>query len=196
MAISLGIYPIFRQTHITMAAASNHIGRMIPADHRRTLWYRCSNLCSSSFLAFFCSLPGELSWFWFGPIGCVDVSDHQLDHQLYSPNLDGKMSENGVYPQWNSHLVGIMIINHWVYGKLMNDPWNLAPQARLLPSGHDALCQARHLQGLFVQELLLQFEKSAAVPWPCCKSHFFHTSNSLLRHPTYHPFVARTVKYS
>ena len=24
------------------------------------------------------------------------------------------MSENGVYPQWNSHLVGIMIINHWV----------------------------------------------------------------------------------
>ena len=27
------------------------------------------------------------------------------------------MSENGVYPQWNSHLIGIMIINiinHWV----------------------------------------------------------------------------------
>ena len=24
------------------------------------------------------------------------------------------MSENGAYPQWNSHLVGIMIINHWV----------------------------------------------------------------------------------
>ena len=26
------------------------------------------------------------------------------------------MSENGVYPQWNSHLVGIMIMNHWVQG--------------------------------------------------------------------------------
>ena len=26
------------------------------------------------------------------------------------------MSENGVYSQWNSHLVGIMIINHWVIG--------------------------------------------------------------------------------
>jgi len=24
------------------------------------------------------------------------------------------MSENGVYPQKNNHLVGIMIINHWV----------------------------------------------------------------------------------
>ena len=24
------------------------------------------------------------------------------------------MSENGVYSQWNSHLIGIMIINHWV----------------------------------------------------------------------------------
>ena len=23
------------------------------------------------------------------------------------------MSENVVYPQWNSHLVGVMIINHW-----------------------------------------------------------------------------------
>ena len=28
--------------------------------------------------------------------------------------LEMGMSENGVYPQWNSHLVGIMIINHWV----------------------------------------------------------------------------------
>ena len=32
------------------------------------------------------------------------------------------MSENGVYPQWNSHLVGIMIINHWVFrGTLFSD---------------------------------------------------------------------------
>jgi hypothetical protein len=24
------------------------------------------------------------------------------------------LSENRVYSQWNSHLIGIMIINHWV----------------------------------------------------------------------------------
>ena len=26
------------------------------------------------------------------------------------------LSENRVYSQWNSHLIGIMIINHWVIG--------------------------------------------------------------------------------
>ena len=26
------------------------------------------------------------------------------------------LSENRVYSQWNSHLIGIMIINQWVYG--------------------------------------------------------------------------------
>ena len=28
--------------------------------------------------------------------------------------LDTGLSENRVYSQWNSHLIGIMIINHWV----------------------------------------------------------------------------------
>ena len=39
-------------------------------------------------------------WRWLIPMRCLDMG----------------MSENGVYPQWNSNLVGIMIINHWVYG--------------------------------------------------------------------------------
>ena len=32
----------------------------------------------------------------------------------FSPHLG--LSENRVYSQWNSHLIGIMIINHWVWG--------------------------------------------------------------------------------
>ena len=40
----------------------------------------------------------------------------KMDHLDKHVELHMSLSENRVYSQWNSHLIGIMIINHWVWG--------------------------------------------------------------------------------
>ena len=45
----------------------------------------------------------------------VNLGDHKSSNEHWlMHNGDMGLSENRVYSQWNSHLIGIMIINHWV----------------------------------------------------------------------------------
>ena len=48
--------------------------------------------------------------------------DDDVQRLLWKTRADLGLSENRVYSQWNSHLIGIRIINHWVqWGTLFSD---------------------------------------------------------------------------
>ena len=58
------------------------------------------------------SIPRAVIWFW----SPTTWPSKQAPLVSRRTGVHMDMSENGVYPQWNSYLVGIMIINHWVQG--------------------------------------------------------------------------------
>ena len=64
------------------------------------------------------SAPGRVSSKWDSL--CSPAPGLAFFHDLQVYGTTRKkwicMSENVLYPQWNSHLIGIMIINHWVLG--------------------------------------------------------------------------------
>ena len=64
------------------------------------------NLLGPQACLFHWANPGSIPWRW--PSGFWKV----VFEDLRSQNMG--LSENWVYSQWNSHLIGIMIINHWV----------------------------------------------------------------------------------
>ena len=54
----------------------------------------------------------------------MEMPLYNKEHLWYYMGL----SENRVYSQWNSHLIGIMIINHWVQGYTIFRQTHMGPK--------------------------------------------------------------------
>ena len=102
------------------------------------------------------------------------------------------LSENRVYSQWNSHLIGFLIINHWVKrGTLFSDKPTSSPHScwELLISQFALPHPRRRNTTGFTRCCVWGYNKPYPKSVPTTRHHFWSSKSPSLAPCTIHQFV-------